>query len=117
MFKLFGEQTSHHPPISNILIENEDVQISGNFELKGKTSGNSYLIQNYGCCTVLFKDTSQKISYFLPEVVMKGIIWGSTTLHLSSSITFIDRANQFKSSFIFENDTVLGSLYKFDPSV
>jgi len=93
LFKVFAEQTSHHPPVSNFAVENSLVSIFGHFELKGSTSGNSYTIKNQGPCTVRFLDTNQQIKYALPEVVMKGIIWGTTSLQLTNSIIFIDREN------------------------
>jgi hypothetical protein len=32
IFKIYAEQTSHHPPVSNFLIENDVVKIFGNYE-------------------------------------------------------------------------------------
>lgn len=32
IFKVYAEQSSHHPPVSNILIENDVVRIYGNYE-------------------------------------------------------------------------------------
>jgi len=57
IFKVYVEQTSHHPPISNFLVENKIVRIYGHYELQGSTSTNSYNIKNQGPCTVHFKDT------------------------------------------------------------
>jgi hypothetical protein len=50
VFKVFLEQTSHHPPVSNFLIESPMVKISGHYELCGASSGNSYLTKNQGHC-------------------------------------------------------------------
>ena len=63
LFKVFLEQTCHHPPISNFLIEGNLVKIYGNFECVGKNSKNSYNIKNSGPCTVEFLDTQQKVRF------------------------------------------------------
>lgn len=77
MFKVFVEQTSHHPPISNFLITSRMVEISGHFEQKGSMNKNSYSIYNRGVCHIKFLDTNQKISFSLPDVVMTGLFFGS----------------------------------------
>jgi hypothetical protein len=46
IFKIYSEQTNHHPPISNFSVENSLVNIYGHFELRGSTSGNCYNIKN-----------------------------------------------------------------------
>lgn len=77
IFKIYVEQTSHHPPISNFLITSKLVQIHGHFEQKGSLNKNSYLIQNKGVCHVTFLDTKQTIKYSLPDVVMTGLFFGT----------------------------------------
>ena len=101
IFRIYCEQTSHHPPISNFLIESEAVQIYGHYELSGSPSGNSYNIANKGVCRVKFKDSSQVIKFELPKVSMSGILWGSSTLSIQGSLQLIDECNSLKAHVTF----------------
>jgi hypothetical protein len=103
IFKMYAEQTSHHPPISNFLITSKLVQIHGHFEQKGSLNKNSYLIQNKGVCHVTFLDTKQTIKYSLPDVVMTGLFFGTQQLQLNSSLIFHDEANKLKAHVSFDN--------------
>jgi hypothetical protein len=35
VYRIYAEQISHHPPISNLLIQSDIVTITANFELSG----------------------------------------------------------------------------------
>ena len=117
VFKVFAEQTSHHPPISNFLIESKIVRIYGHYELSGNTAGNTYLIKNQGPCYVHFLDTNQRIRFQLPDVALSGILWGSQSLTLSTSLLFQDKVNDLKCHISFDsNDGISGAIYKYRPS-
>jgi hypothetical protein len=48
-------------------------------------------------------------------VLMKGLLWGNTTLQLVNSIIFLDKQHEIKSHVSFENNcNFKGSIYKFD---
>lgn len=131
VFKVYAEQTSHHPPISNFLITSKLVQIHGHFEQKGSLNKNSYLIQNKGVCHVTFLDTQQTITYSLPDVVMTGLFFGTQQIQLNSSLIFHDAANRLKAHVSFDNSggaskrfkdcqdkkaNMYGLVYKYDGS-
>lgn len=77
VYRIYAEQTSHHPPVSHLIIENEVLTVTANFELQGSTSGNSYIISNKGSCAFTFTDTNQKVEFKLPDVIMSGLLWGT----------------------------------------
>lgn len=112
IFKMYAEQTSHHPPISNFLITSKLVQIHGHFEQKGSLNKNSYLIQNKGICHITFLDTNQTITYSLPDVVMTGLFFGTQQLQLNSSLIFHDAANKLKAHVSFDNSGGASKRYK-----
>jgi len=105
-FKVYCEQTCHHPPISHLLIENELVEITGNLELKGAMSRNNYLINNTGKIAIKFKDTKQTIKFEFPRVTFSGLIvvFGQSTLDITSSLIMIDEGNKIKGHINFGKD-------------
>ena len=132
VFKVFVEQTSHHPPISNFLISSRMMEISGHYEMKGSMNKNSYSIYNKGVCHIKFLDTQQVITFSLPDVVMTGLFFGTQQLQLSSSLILHDAANCLKAHISFDNSggaavkrfkkcedkkaNMYGLVYKYDSS-
>ena len=116
VFKVYAEQTSRHPPLSNFLVESNLVKIFGHYEPGGSTSGNSYKIRNSGPCFIQFSDTDQLIHLQLPDVVMTGIHYGTQSLFLQDSMIFLDRANHLKAhlTFMDETDEFIGKIYKYN---
>ena len=100
-------------------MESDLVQISGCYELQGHSSRNSYLIGHSGRCKVLFKDTGQLITFQMPKVTFAGmvVLWGRSTLDITSSLILIDERNQIKSHVCFGTNSELnGLIYKYEPS-
>lgn len=93
------------------------MRIYGHYELSGNTSGNTYLIKNQGPCYVHFLDTNQRIRFQLPDVSLSGILFGSQTLSLSTSLLFQDKVNELKGHISFDsNDGLNGAIYKYKPA-
>lgn len=56
IFRIYMEQTSHHPPISHILIESPLVEVTGHIEAKFSLKNTAY-IDHAGPLKIKFKDT------------------------------------------------------------
>lgn len=56
--RYYAEHTSHHPPISNFLVEDPEklYSLHGHFEFKAKVQANQLGLQYDGPCNVKFHD-------------------------------------------------------------
>ena len=56
--KYYCEHTSHHPPVTNFLVEDRDdlYQLSGFYEITGKMGTNNFVSGLRGPNNIVFKD-------------------------------------------------------------
>jgi hypothetical protein len=87
--KYYCEHTSHHPPISHYLIENENYTFYGYYEFIGKMGGNSLTSGLRGPSTLKFKDGT-KIVFNAPDFKLGGTVMGERTIECVGSLVFVD---------------------------
>lgn len=73
---VYLEQTSHHPPISALLIKNDQIEMSANVEVSvdmGLNTLNSFLVN---WLQLRVSSTGSEYLIKLPDVAMDGIVYG-----------------------------------------
>jgi len=91
------EQTTHHPPASNW----ELVPPDGSYHYWGSgiwsasCRGNTIRGYQKGPHNIDFADGG-KITWALPDVVLKGVMWGDRVMEYCGSMTFTDEKNQIE---------------------
>lgn len=80
------------------------MRISGHLEACGTATATTYYIDHKGPIHIEFKDTNQKISYSLPQVLFTGLVWGSYALSMQSSLIFCDHKNRLKAHLTLGDD-------------
>mmetsp|Transcript_15717 Transcript_15717/g.24137 ORF Transcript_15717/g.24137 Transcript_15717/m.24137 type:complete len:311 (+) Transcript_15717:247-1179(+) len=125
--KFYCEHTSHHPPISNFLVE--DVQdkftLSGYYEVCGKMGTNSLTSGLRGPNNLIFAD-GHHIRFGYPSYKLGGMVMGDRTIEAHGCCIFEDLTynrkcviimNTFKktgwirSSSSGSKDAIIGSIY------
>ena len=96
--KFFCEHTSHHPPISNFLLEDRDFlyKLYGYYEITGKMGANNFVSGLRGPNTVIFKD-GHHIRFGFPSYRLGGTVMGDRTVETIGSCTFEDLTNNRKA--------------------
>ena len=92
--KFYCEHTSHHPPITNFLIEDVDglYTMSGYYEITGKMEMNALISGLRGPNELRFKD-GHHIRFGYPSYRLGGTISGARSVELIGSCTFEDLTN------------------------
>eukprot|EP01017_Pseudomicrothorax_dubius_P030288 TRINITY_DN3765_c0_g1_i1.p1 TRINITY_DN3765_c0_g1~~TRINITY_DN3765_c0_g1_i1.p1 ORF type:complete len:420 (-),score=77.35 TRINITY_DN3765_c0_g1_i1:278-1537(-) len=93
---IYCEHTSHHPPITNFLVIGENFKFSGRYEYVGNLSTNTLSTRQVGPNIIEFKDGG-RVTYYLPEVKIKGILMGSRKIKWSGAFVFDDPANNLSA--------------------
>jgi len=80
---VYCEHTSHHPPISNFLVEDPDglYSLSGWYEVCGKMSGNTIVSGLRGPNDIIFAD-GHHIRFGYPSFKLGGTIMGERTIEM-----------------------------------
>ena len=121
--KAYCEHTSHHPPVSNFLVEGRGFTLTGHYELSGRFKGNSLLGSILGSTTVTFSG-GQKVKYTFGDYRIGGMLMGSRSANWEGQMLFEDSDNgitavvkfgpeQKKSLFrsrIGKNDDISGAI-------
>jgi hypothetical protein len=95
--RYYCEHTSHHPPISHYLLENEHYTLSGYYEFFGKMGGNSLTSGLRGPSTLEFKNDGTRIVFNAPDFKLGGTVMGERTIECCGSLVFHDAANRIKA--------------------
>lgn len=95
--KFYCEHTSHHPPITNFLVEDKEdlYKLFGYYEITGHMGGNSFTSGMRGPNNLVFKD-GQHIRFGFPSYKLGGTIMGDRTIETIGSCTFEDLTNNRK---------------------
>lgn len=96
--KFYCEHTSHHPPITNFLVEDPDslYTLSGYYEIHGKMGGNHFVSVLRGPNNIVFKD-GHHIRFGFPSYKLGGTVMGERTIEAIGSCTFEDFSNHRKA--------------------
>lgn len=97
--QLFLEHTSHHPPISNFLLEGRGYQVSGYFEFKAKMSTGSLMVHADGPVNIKYDDGTE-ISFRFPKNKATGILMGSRKAFHEGVVELEDLGNSLKGVLV-----------------
>jgi hypothetical protein len=99
--KFYCEHTSHHPPVSNFLMEDvsDSYKLYGYYEVCGKMGANNLVSGLRGPNNVIFKD-GQHIRFGFPSYRLGGTVMGERTVETYGSITFEDLTNNLKAVIV-----------------
>ena len=104
--KIWLEQTSHHPPVSNWYMEgpNKIFTFYGHGQIKAGLAGpNTIRASKIGKHVITFSNGEQ-IEYTAPDMKIKGIILGQRTVNFEGSFTVKDLKNDLTSTINFIQD-------------
>mmetsp|Transcript_34318 Transcript_34318/g.61890 ORF Transcript_34318/g.61890 Transcript_34318/m.61890 type:complete len:375 (-) Transcript_34318:827-1951(-) len=95
--KIFCEQISHHPPVSSWQLMDlaNKVHFYGNGNWVAGIKGNSVKGRQSGKNCVEFSDGTC-ISYDLPGLTVKGVLFGLRVLKYSGTMRFVDEKNDLE---------------------
>jgi len=126
--KIFCEQVSHHPPVTNWQVEgpDESYHFYGSGELSAAFRGNSIRGHQEGIHVVKFKDGSS-VCYKLPEVWVRGIMFGERIIEYDGPITFHDKTNRIYAELRINpepggwftwkkkpSDYIMGAIFRYE---
>jgi len=112
--QVFCEQTGHHPPVSawEVFGPNNTWHFWGYGV--GSASGRGNTIKGYqtGPSNIDFPDGT-RISFTLPVLNIKGIIWGERGMEFSGNLSFKDEKNHLGCDLVFNPETtgIIKSLF------
>lgn len=106
--EIFCEQTMHHPPTSNweVVPKDQSYKFWGHLCWGGSCRGNVLKGTQKGECNIDFPDGT-RITYTLPEILIKGLMWGDRVMELSGNMVFTDEKNDLECEVVF-NPSALG---------
>jgi hypothetical protein len=91
---VYGEQTSHHPPVSSMLVMGRGYRVHGSFEAKVEMGMNYASGINDGISHIEFSATHSKVEFTTPPGEMHGIVVGDRKLALAQKSYYMDEENR-----------------------
>lgn len=104
--KIYCEQVSHHPPMSQITIESPLFTVNAAHNIEAATYPTSVKISYKGKQVITFND-EQKTTYVLkerPEGQVNGLVFGQRTLHYTGCMLIKDKTNKIYAQARFNPD-------------
>jgi len=98
--RFYCEHTSHHPPITNFLVEGKAFKMHGYFEFSGGMGTNSLTTSLTGPTHIEFSD-GQKISFSGLNFLIGGTVMGERTIEPTGDILFEDVKNNIRAILHF----------------
>ncbi|EIE27493.1 hypothetical protein COCSUDRAFT_21423 [Coccomyxa subellipsoidea C-169] len=110
--RVHAEQISHHPPVSSWQVADPDGKFifSGSGNWKASARGNSIKGQQAGVNRVHFSRDGAVITWELPSLLLRGILWGERSLKYSGTITFRDDLNDVECDITIDGGSKQGFL-------
>lgn len=101
--KVYCEHTSHHPPVTNFLMEPENnlYKYWGFYEFVGNMSANSLKSGLRGPNNIVFTNDNQHIRFRVPDFKLGGTVMGERTIESDGNIVFEDLTNNWKAVVVF----------------
>eukprot|EP00899_Mesostigma_viride_P002325 jgi/Mesvir1/12093/Mv00367-RA.1 len=108
---VFAEQTSHHPPVSKweVYDTGKRVSFTGTGSWSAQVYGNAIKGHQDGQSCVAFPSDGAVVSWELPDVMLKGILWGERYLMYQGKMTFRDDLNRLRCEIVFDPVASQGS--------
>jgi len=105
--EVFCEQSTHHPPASNweVIDKNHTFHFWGYGIWSASCRGNTIKGTQKGPNNIDFADGS-RVSYTLPDVNIKGVMWGERVIELGGTMVFTDETNSIACEVIFNPNAV-----------
>ena len=93
--KVYCEQVSHHPPIScwEVVDPNKRFVFTGTGHITATTRANSVRAQQKGDSNVHFYEDGSCVSWNLPGLILKNVLFGERVLKYSGEMVFRDKKN------------------------
>ena len=90
----YAEQTSHHPPISNIFIVNPKFKLYGYTSIELITGANEMTLNIKGSFTLVYNDGA-KYKYKFPKPFISGIMVGSRYFNFKECLAIEDEVRTY----------------------
>lgn len=93
--KVFCEQVSHHPPVScwEVVDPKKRIKFTGTGHITATTRANSVRACQKGDSSVLFYSDKSTVSWNLPGLILKNVMFGERVLKYSGEMVFRDDTN------------------------
>jgi len=102
--EFFSEQVCHHPPVSRWEVlskpgspKEESYVFTGEANWTATVSGNSLKGRQSGVSCVVFGRDDASVTWELPYVGMKGVMWGTRVLYYAGEMVFVDAKNKLRA--------------------
>jgi len=104
--KIYMEQTSHHPPISNFQAfdKKRNYKLEGNIEIEAHMKANSVDASQKGNHIVYLPKKNQTVSLTFPNVHIDGIIMGTRVFNWTGKLVAEDEDNGLRCELVFNPD-------------
>ncbi|KAG1669308.1 hypothetical protein FOA52_014869 [Chlamydomonas sp. UWO 241] len=114
--EVYCEQISHHPPVSSwqVVDPKGRFMFYGNGNWVAGIKGNAVKGRQSGINCVTFADGS-KISYELPGIVVKGVLWGHRCIKYVGEMKFVDDTSGVSCDVVIDpqpNQSWVGSFFR-----
>jgi hypothetical protein len=95
-FKVYCEQTCHHPPVCSIILDTPVLTLTATHKVEARTYPNSVRVKSLGKQKIVFKDEA-KTTYILkinPDVYITGLVLGKREVRYENVIEIKDKTNK-----------------------
>lgn len=94
-FRYFGEQVSHHPPISAIHVDGKGYTFESNTNAKSRFEilQNALIFEPIGKTFIKLNEFEETISFSKPEAIVRGIMVGTMSLDIGGKAVIINHNN------------------------
>jgi len=109
-YKVYGEQVSHHPPISSIMVVGKYLKVFGLHGIIANTYPNSAIATTNGK-RIIKLDGEYPVEYEIthPQTQIRGLMLGKRTFNYNGFIKISDKSNELYA-IIYINPTQQGFL-------
>eukprot|EP00188_Purpureofilum_apyrenoidigerum_P004321 Plantae.Rhodophyta-Purpureofilum_apyrenoidigerum.ctg4803.p1 GENE.Plantae.Rhodophyta-Purpureofilum_apyrenoidigerum.ctg4803~~Plantae.Rhodophyta-Purpureofilum_apyrenoidigerum.ctg4803.p1 ORF type:complete len:357 (-),score=55.85 Plantae.Rhodophyta-Purpureofilum_apyrenoidigerum.ctg4803:161-1231(-) len=98
--KVYVEQASHHPPVTNFLVTGRGFRYHGSMSYSAKFGVNEFKLVNKGKRVIEFDDGS-KIVFNMPVDVFSSVLFGTYRHEMAANIVFEDEQNDISCNLGF----------------
>jgi len=100
---VYGEQISHHPPITAIQLLGKGFKVEGSTEFSASLAMNSVKSKKVGLLKVSYEGTGALVRVQYPANVMNGTSMGKRTFNFTGKFYIFDLENRYYCEVDFDN--------------